>query len=364
MFDALKPLLDSGIVNEETKNEIQEAWETKMNETREEIRGELRDEFSRRYEHDKNTMVESLDKMVNEQLTAELSKIAEERKALEEDRVKFNLKMNEQTDKVKNFMLSKLGAELKELNDDRKVQAETLDKLQKFVVKALSEEIAEFHKDKEAVVETRVKLVAEGKEQLTKLKEKFVERSSKLVKDAVVKNLNNELTQLKEDIEQARQNNFGRKLFETFAAEFATSHLNENSEIKKLQDEKAEVQKQLDEATKNINEKSTLVESKDAEIRKINDRIVRDQKLTEMMAPLSKDQKAVMQDLLENVVTDRIEATFNKYLPAVLKNDVKAEAKAETVLTESKEVTGNKTETANADDEGNIIEIKRLAGLN
>ena len=45
--------------------------------------------------------------------------------------------MNEQTDKVKNFMLSKLGAELKELNDDPKVQAETLDKLQKFVVKAL-----------------------------------------------------------------------------------------------------------------------------------------------------------------------------------------------------------------------------------
>ena len=228
MFDALKPLLDSGIVNEETKNEIQSAWESKLNETREEIRGELRDEFSRRYEHDKNTMVESLDKMVNEQLTAELSKIVEERKALEEDRVKFNLKMNEQTDKVKNFMLSKLGAELKELNDDRKVQAETLDKLQKFVVKALSEEIVEFHKDKEAVVETRVKLVQEGKKQLTQLKEKFVERSSKLVKDAVVKNLNSELTQLKEDIEQARQNNFGRKLFETFAAEFATSHLNEN----------------------------------------------------------------------------------------------------------------------------------------
>ena len=33
MFDD-QPLLDSGIVNEETKNEIQEAWETKMNETK------------------------------------------------------------------------------------------------------------------------------------------------------------------------------------------------------------------------------------------------------------------------------------------------------------------------------------------
>ena len=363
MFDALKPLLDSGIVNEETKNEIQEAWNSKLKETRDEIRGELRDEFSRRYEHDKETMVESLDKMVNEQLTTELSKIAEERKALEEDRVKFNIKMNEQTDKVKNFMISKLGSELKELNDDRKVQAETLDKLQKFVVKALSEEIAEFHKDKQAVVETRVKLVKEGKEQLTKLKDTFVERSSKLVKESVVKNLNNELTQLKEDIEQARQNNFGRKLFETFAAEFATSHLNENEDMKKLQTEVAEVKKQLDESNKEINEKSTLVESKDAEIRKINDRIVRDQKLNEMMSPLTKEQQTVMQDLLENVITDKLDATFNKYLPAVLKNDIKAESK-DKVLTESKEVTGNKTETANAEDEGNIIEIKRLAGLN
>ena len=363
MFDALKPLLDSGIVNEETKNEIQEAWDSKLKETRDEIRGELRDEFSRRYEHDKETMVESLDKMVNEQLTTELSKIAEERKALEEDRVKFNIKMNEQTDKVKNFMISKLGSELKELNDDRKVQAETLDKLQKFVVKALSEEIAEFHKDKQAVVETRVKLVKEGKEQLTKLKDRFAERSSKLVKESVVKNLNNELTQLKEDIEQARQNNFGRKLFETFAAEFATSHLNENEDMKKLQTEVAEVKKQLDESNKEINEKSTLVESKDAEIRKINDRIVRDQKLNEMMSPLTKEQQTVMQDLLENVITDKLDATFNKYLPAVLKNDIKAESK-DKVLTESKEVTGNKTETANAEDEGNIIEIKRLAGLN
>jgi hypothetical protein len=363
MFDALKPLLDSGIVNEETKTEIQEAWETKLTETREEIRGELREEFSRRYEHDKTTMVESLDKMVNENLTKELENIVSERKALEEDRVRYNVRMSEQTDKVKSFMIGKLGAELSELNEDRKVQAETLDKLQKFVVKALAEEIAEFHKDKEAVVETRVKLVAEGKKQLSKLKETFIERSSKLVKDSVVKNLNTELTQLKEDIDTARQNNFGRKLFETFASEFATSHLNENSEIKELQTAVANVTKQLAESEKVAVEKSTLVESKEAEIRRINDRIVRDQQLNEMMAPLSKNQKTVMQDLLENVVTDKLEGTFNKYLPAVLKNEVKAETKSHAIM-ESKEVTGNKKESVNAEDEGNIIEIKRLAGLN
>ena len=35
---------------------------------------------------------------------------------------------------------------------------------------------------------------------------------------------------LKEDIETARQNDFGRKLFESFASEYANSYLNEKSE--------------------------------------------------------------------------------------------------------------------------------------
>jgi DNA repair exonuclease SbcCD ATPase subunit len=360
MFDALKPLLESGIVNEETRAEIQEAWESHINETREQVRSELREEFSRRYEHDKETMVEALDKMVTEGLTAEIEQVIAERKSLEEDRVKFNSSMNEQSEKFQNFMSEKLAEELAELNEDRKAQAETLDKLQQFVVNALAEEIAEFHKDKQSVVEAKVKLVAEGKQQIENLKAKFIDRASKLVQETVTKNLNSELTQLKEDIDSARQNNFGRKIFETFAAEFATSYLNENEDIKELQTQVAEVKAQLEEAKQALEEKSTIVESKEAEIRMINDRIARDQKLSEMMAPLSREQKEVMGTLLESVQTARLEASFNKYLPAVLKNDAKATTK---ILAESKEVTGNKKETKQDADEGKIIEIKRLAGL-
>lgn len=361
MFDALKPLLESGIVNEETRAEIQEAWESHINETREQVRSELREEFSRRYEHDKETMVEALDKMVTEGLTSEIEQVIAERKSLEEDRVKFNASMNEQSEKFQNFMSEKLSEELAELNEDRKAQAETLEKLQQFVVNALAEEIAEFHKDKQSVVEAKVKLVAEGKQQIENLKAKFIDRASKAVQETVTKNLNNELTQLKEDIESARQNNFGRKIFETFAAEFATSYLNENEDIKELQAQVEDARNQLAEATQALEEKSTIVESKEAEIRMINDRIARDQKLSEMMSPLSKEQKQVMETLLESVQTDRLETSFNKYLPAVLKNDAKATTR---ILAESKEVTGNKKETKqDVTDEGKIIEIKRLAGL-
>jgi len=361
MFDALKPLLDSGIVNEETRTEIQEAWETHVTEAREEIRGELREEFSRRYEHDKNTMVEALDKMVTEGLQSEISQVVAERTKLEEDRVNFNAKMTAKSEKFEGFMASKLAEELAELNEDRRAQASTLDKLQKFVVNALAEEIAEFHKDKQSVVETKVKLVAEGKIQIEKLKTQFIDRASALVQKTVTENLNNELTQLKEDIEQARQNNFGRKLFETFAAEFATSHLNENADIKDLQKKVQEVNAKLAESTTANTEKSALVESKEAEIRRIKDRIARDSMLSQMMAPLNKEQQEVMTSLLESTVTNRLESSFNKYLPAVLKNDTRT---TNTVLAETKEVTGNKKENkVNKSDEGKIIEMKKLAGL-
>ena len=66
----------SGIINEETQATINEAWESQINEARETIRAELREEFSGRYEHDKNVMVEALDKMVTENLTAELKELS------------------------------------------------------------------------------------------------------------------------------------------------------------------------------------------------------------------------------------------------------------------------------------------------
>ena len=56
----------------------------------------------------------------------------------------------------------------------------------------------------------------------------------KLFKNTVAKTLNNEITQLKEDIDTARKNDFGRKLFETFAEEYTTPTMNEKSETAKL----------------------------------------------------------------------------------------------------------------------------------
>ncbi len=105
MFDALKPLLDSGIINEDTRTAINEAWETKLNEAREQIRAELREEMAQRYEHDKSVMVEALDKMVTENLKAEIEEFAVEKQAIVEDRVRVKNHMLESASRFNDFMV-------------------------------------------------------------------------------------------------------------------------------------------------------------------------------------------------------------------------------------------------------------------
>jgi predicted DNA-binding protein len=365
MFDAIKPLVDSGIINEETKSAISEAWESKLNEARDQIRAEMRDEFAGRYAHDKSVMVEALDKMVTESLQAEILEFAEEKRQLAADRVRLNRNMAESAEKFDSFLVSKLAEEIKELRKDRKVQKESTQRLEKFVIKSLSEEIQEFAKDKQDVVETKVRLVAEAKTKLAALQTKFVKQSAALVKEAVAQNLKSEMTQLKEDIQVARENNFGRRLFEAFASEFAITHLNENQQIAKLTKAIEEKEAMIAEAKQVAEQKAALVESKDREIRIIKESQERQATLNELLKPLNKDKQTVMVSLLENVQTDKLKSAYDKYLPAVLNNAATPKAEKPAMLAESRvEVTGDKTAKVNVEsNDNNVVEIKRLAGL-
>lgn len=368
MFDAIKPLVDSGIINEETKAAISEAWESKLNEARDQIRAEMRNEFAGRYEHDKGVMVEALDKMVSESLQAEIREFADEKAQLSADRVRFNKRMAESAGKFDQFLVGKLAEEIKELREDRKQYQNSIKGLEKFVVKSLAEEIQEFAKDKQEVVETKVKLVREAKQKLASLQQHFVAQSAKLVKESVAKNLESEMTQLKEDIQIARENMFGRRLFEAYASEFAATHLNENKQIRQLQSTVDLVTNKLSEAVSAIENKQTLVETKDKEIRIIKETAERKDKLADLLKPLNKEKSAIMRDLLESVSTAKLQSSYEKYLPAVLNNSsVKPLVEKQVLLTESrKEVTGDKTAKTVVDNSNinNVFEMKRLAGLN
>ena len=363
MLDALKPLLDSDLINEETRSEISEAWEAKMTEAREQVRAELREEFAQRYEHDKTVMVEALDRMVTEGLTAEIEAVQAEKQALAEDRVRFQSKMKESATKFNDFMVTKLAEEIGELRKDRQQHSQGLEKLEQFVVRALAGEIMEFAQDRRDVVETRVRLVREARGQLEALKSRFVKESAAKMSHSVAKHLRAELSQLQEDIKIARENNFGRRIFEAYAAEFGATHLNENAAVRELNRMVADKNRQLAEATQTLEKAKVLVESKEREIRMIKESNVRESTMEELLAPLNEEKREVMKNLLESVQTARLKGAFEKYLPAVLAEG--KTVKARSVIAESHvAVTGDKSvKVIEEEDRSNVIDIKRLAGL-
>ena len=363
--NAIEQLLSSEVLSEEVRSTLSEAWEERLTEAREEITAELREEFANRYETDKTSMVEALDAMVSDTINTELKEFAADKKAAVEAQVEYKRQISQHAEILDKFVMETLNKEITELRKDRKLQEGNFEKLEDFVMEQLTSELNEFHKDKKDLIEQKVKLVAEGKEMITKAKAQFIDKASTKLATIVDNTLTTELGTLKEDIKQAKENMFGRKLFETFAAEFMGSHLAEGTHISKLSKELSTVKSQVDEAQKEIKDREAKIEVAVNEVAKINESRERESVMAELMSPLSKEKCELMNNLLESVATSKLKASFNKYLPTVL-NESSTTIKSQTLKESQKTViTGNKAATnSTTESEAEIINLKKLAGIN
>ena len=104
----------------------------------------------------------------------------------------------------------------------------------------------------------------------------------------------------------------------------------------------------------------------------------RDKVLSELLTPLSRDKKEIMEDLLSTVQTENLKKQYEKYLPTVLNENVKKEAKSTASKKTLKEnvqpkaraqktvITGNKpihVSPVTTDAQAEIINLQKLAGL-
>jgi len=361
MLDALKSLFENNVISEEIKESIEQAFEARINESRQVLTQQLREEFAQKYEHDKNTMIEAVDRMISEQLSSEIVEFADDRKQLAEMKVKLAQEKKKAAKVMKEFVTRQLALEVRELHEDQVAMSSKFGKLEKFVVEALAQEIAEFYKDKQDLAETKVRLVREGRQEIKKVKEAFVQRAAKMVEGVVSQNLRSEITSLKEDIEAARRQDFGRKLFEAFASEYQASYLNEKSETSKLLKVIDLKDLAMKEAAEAVVKAEQLLESKQAEIRTLKESQTRKAIMSELLSPLNSEQREIMSELMETVKTERLNESFEKYLPSVINGKAPQKKQA---LVEAKEITGNKiSNNQNSSGSADIYDIRKLAGL-
>lgn len=360
-------LLEGAGLSNDARVAIQEAWDSHLSEARTELSAELREEFAQRYEHDKSLIVEAVDNFITTKVEAEIAELAEDKRSLAEQTVKYRRAVSEHAKLLDKFVTEMVAKEVKELRADRSRVAEHVAKLDSFVTEQLAEELKEFHEDKKALVEQKVKMVREGKRELAEAKKDFIRKAASTVETTINRVISEEVKTFRNDITSARENDFGRRIFEAFASEFGASHLNEAKEIKKVQKQLAETEKRLAESTARIAAQKEATKLTESKLRIAEDKYARKEKLEELMRPLGKEKKEIMFDLLESVKTEKLEESFNKYLPSVLDGNT---ARVKKTLTESvvKEHTGDKKAPVktDADNNADVVElnaIRKLAGL-
>ena len=90
--------------------------------------------------------------------------------------------------------------------------------------------------------------------------------------------------------------------------------------------------------------------------------------MNELLAPLSKDKKRVMTELLESVQTKNLQNAYNRYLPSVLNEAVNSKTAERAFLNESSLTakTGNRAvvaQPAESDEAVDLNKILSLAGI-
>ena len=369
MADAFKELMGSDDLSAEVKSTLSEAWEGKLAEAKEQVAAELREEFAQRYETDKTQIVEAMDKMLDDVIKKELSEFAEDKVDLVKAKVDYTKNIKEHSKILDQFILETLKKEISELREDRKAQEDKFAKLEEFVLRQLTKELKEFHSDKRDLVETKVKLVREGKKVIAEAKKDFIKKAATKIETVVESALKGEIVQLKEDIKSARENEFGRKVFESFAAEFMTSQLAEGTELSKLNAKIDEMKAEIAKRDEALKDSVKVIEEAQRKAKVAQDLAEREKVMAKLLAPLSKDKKGVMEDLLTGVKTEKLQESFNKYLPAVIDDapaskQIIKENSQKTVVTGNKDVVTESVEAKSADTQATILDLKKLAGLN
>lgn len=228
-------------------------------------------------------------------------------------------------------------------------------------VNELKEDIERF-RDLEAeyaekLVEAKAQMADELKSDLSELVEKL---------DTFLElRIAAEMEELREDIEEVRKNDFGRRIFEAFAEEFITGYADEESAqttVREMEERISDLESALEESEK----KRKLVERKEA--------------MAKVLKPLQGRSREVMEAILKNVETDKLNEAYKVFIGRVIRetehdnNEVTENSgKEDRVLAESnnKEDTSGVIKTG----DGEILEesadekkvrfehLRRLAGI-
>lgn len=243
----------------------------------------------------------------------------------------FNTHLAEQVELAKSEESVRVKTELTEQwITEREMLIEAIDsKVDDFLVAEMSQFKGDVERFRDLEAEYAGKLVEAKAEMAIELQSDMASLLTKL-DEFLEERLAIEFDELREDLETAKRDRFGRQIFEAFQQMFSTKFVDEDSIAAKLHEQtekNADLEKQL------------LVVQENAQ------KIVRESKMTKILAPLGAGRKYdIMETILATTPTDKLEETYQKYIGRVLNESVDpaAEKEDKRVLAEGEQLNGKK----------------------
>lgn len=246
-----------------------------------------------------------------------------------------------------------------------KAREELVETLNQKLDEVVSREFEELHNDIEQYRDLEVEYAEKLVEEKEQLAVRFGEEMDQLIEKLDIfleQRVDAEFDELKEDIVEVKKLELGRKIIESFGAEYKKLF---KEDVSKTERDLAEALDKLNDAQKRL-----------ADIDRQRVAEARQSKLDELLAPLTGTTREQMKLILNNVSTEKLDEAYKVYLARVLKESsvatsVPAPAKpAAAPLSESKVVTGNEGEaeeaqtvTESTEPSSALLRMKRLAGL-
>lgn len=152
---------------------------------------------------------------------------------------------------------------------------------------------------------------------LEEFKVQYAQKLSESFEGLVESHVKEEITELREDLMEAKQNNFGMKLYESFKTTF--DKLGVSDDIKAMKDE-------LEAVNSELTESKTEVTG-----------LKREKVLEDLLANLKGSKQEVMRTILESVDTDKLDKRYQETIDSVLEESVKEDN--EVVIKENVDVS-------------------------
>lgn len=354
----LKQLLETLNITDENKIAVANYLQEQIKA----IKAECYEDFAKKYEADNEKTMNALNLVTNDvikeektKLNVHRKKLIEEKLAIQKERDNLNKELADRTAiikeefskkyndakkalveknaksfndmvlKVQSFINENVKKEVMDLRSTKRKLSEAIDQFGSFVAEQTQKCVALHRNEARKFDALKVRLVKENAQQMAKTKKAFFIETAKKVQDYVNNQMQVELREFREDLINARKNDFGLKIFETFKNEFKKSYFNEDKVAKGLLES---VTKKVNTLKKTINkldsEKNNLL-AENKNLSAVKEKLLRDKIINESISFLSAEKQSMIKNLLTGCKTSELKESIKKYLPAIL--DEKSKSK-------------------------------------